>query len=357
VSEFGGRHQHPAAEFRADDRGVYRAFGLEPGRYLLEIAPPEEMPIQPDRLAPAYYPGVADPARAAEIDVAAGAEITGIDLIFPGTRALVRLSGRVADLPADDLRSVLLELWSPGTLRTSTISGPDGSFGFSRVPPGRYFLTAVSSSAGTLTRQAIELSSDVADFILRPGKPGQILGRLELLNSAPNPSEIHLRAVPRGPLLRPQEAVAKAPDYRFQFDGIWPGPHTLEIASPAKAYLAPGRDSIEVPPGGMSDLELAVGFGLATVTGLVKAPGSGPLPHSRLAVARPGTNPVWFRDAVSDQNGRFVLSDLTPGEYLVRAWSRIDRERLYGPEAWDKAAKRIIAEPGAQIELELTAEP
>ena len=166
-------------------------------------------------------------------------------------------------------------------------------------------------------------------------------------------------------LLYAQDSVAHAPEYRFQIDSIWAGPHVLEVVSPGDAYLAKVRIGskeiparLEVPSGGITGLELTVGFGVAQVTGTIKARRGGPLPQARVALARPGTNPVEFQTAIADQNGRFVLSGVRPGEYLLGAWATVTVEQLYGAEIWGhEAVKRLTIEPRAQVELDLTAIP
>src|SRR5262249_45619396 len=72
-----------------DDRGVYRIYGLPPGKYLVSVTdspPPEYHSSSFRHGAPTYYPSV-NRAAAAEITVRAGEEVTGIDIRYLGQLA------------------------------------------------------------------------------------------------------------------------------------------------------------------------------------------------------------------------------------------------------------------------------
>ena len=61
---------------KTDDRGIYRAFGLDPGRYLVFARPAQW--VGPDRPAGIYYRDTGDPARADFVEAVAGGETSGI---------------------------------------------------------------------------------------------------------------------------------------------------------------------------------------------------------------------------------------------------------------------------------------
>ena len=359
VADFGGRHRLVEQIFESDDRGQYRAFGLEPGQYLLEVAMPQSDWL-PDRRSPVYYPGTSNMARATEIEVRAGAEITGIDITLR-PEPVFQVSGRIVGVQTGPLPHVALRLASTDQL-SFAYARPDGTFAFPRMPGGTYLLTARTPDR-MISSETLELGADVTNLTVRPTEPGQITGRVAFAGAGTKPAEIRLRvsAVWQNPL----ETVARAPDYGFQFADIWAGPLVVEVASPSEAYLSqvkigtkevPAR--LDVPSGGITGLELTVGFGLVQVTGTIKARRGGPLPQARVALARPGTNPVEFRTAIADQNGRFVLRGVRPGEYLLGAWASVAVEVLSGREVWaHEAVKRLTVEPRAQVELDLTAIP
>ncbi|MGH9769596.1 MAG: carboxypeptidase regulatory-like domain-containing protein [Blastocatellia bacterium] len=90
--------------WRADDRGVYRIYGLVPGAYIVQAGgasgagPDIRSAFSGD--APTYYPSSAREA-ATPVSVRAGEEIAGIDISYRGGKGRV-VSGRVMAKTGDD---------------------------------------------------------------------------------------------------------------------------------------------------------------------------------------------------------------------------------------------------------------
>ena len=172
-----------------DDRGAYRAYGLEPGDYLVSVqpvvdardsadmtrisdgdvdralqqarqaaqAPAGDRPAPPSRLigyAPVFHPDSSDAARATLVTLAEGEERSGIDIrvdLVP----MARIDGTVSNADgtvASPLQVFLASLGPPvpdeaygygGRLGPKT---PDaqGRFMFAGVPPGEYSLIATT---------------------------------------------------------------------------------------------------------------------------------------------------------------------------------------------------------------------
>ena len=353
-----------------DDRGIYRAFGLEPGRYIL-MAVPHSMSDADAHRAPIYYPGTTDETRAAEIEVKAAAEITGIDLAVRPEPAF-RIAGQVVGPAAEEMGRTSLRV---AALKSNRDGGPsfgmpvesDGRFRTPALPAGTYIVSAFirepgpSGMARSMVRQVVDLRADIAELALRPGPPGQITGRIVFTPgdaSRPKPAELRLGAI--DPTFHQRVGtIARAPDYRFHFSALWAGRYRLATDSPG-TYLLQAPE-VDVAEGGSTEIELRVGLNMGRLTGLVKAPGRGsPLAHARVAVAKAGASPLEIRTTQTDQNGRFVLPDLAPGEYQVCAWPRMETLSLYASLTWKRAGaavKRFAVEAGAQVEVELTAAP
>lgn len=141
-----------------DDRGIYRLYGLAPGTYIV-FAGASRQPYnspQPDAFsgrAPTFHPS-ATSDTATEINVTAGSEATGVDIIFrnePGRTIGGTLSGAVDsnanDASSSSSSSISLTLINvltniiEGTTFVSTQANTR-SFSFKGVPDGEYELTA-----------------------------------------------------------------------------------------------------------------------------------------------------------------------------------------------------------------------
>ena len=131
------------ASTRTDDRGQYRLYWLDPGEYLIAVAP-EAAPNQPPGRAngPTYFPGFAefDDAKVVRVDFrdANGTDFRVVqhDLItvFGNTVSLTTGSGVAADItliPSEE---------SGGAARYQTRSvAPDGAFSIPGVASGTIF--------------------------------------------------------------------------------------------------------------------------------------------------------------------------------------------------------------------------
>jgi hypothetical protein len=171
---------------RTDDRGVYRAFGLPPGEYLVVVSPrvfigsgeiygfsraevdarllaleqrhgaatasaaaqatAMSARSSPVSLAPIYHPGTPQVANASRVRVAVGEERSGIDVVLAPVRT-ARVSGVIVtpDIAVTRIRPTLLPLAPPLPSMTGpALMGPDadGRFSFEGVTPGRYTLAA-----------------------------------------------------------------------------------------------------------------------------------------------------------------------------------------------------------------------
>ncbi|HEV8487403.1 MAG TPA: hypothetical protein VGV87_27900, partial [Blastocatellia bacterium] len=91
------------SSFTTDDRGIYRIYGLAPGRYRVSLGKSEGIfdaigasLKRPDRPR-TFYPGVTDEARAAVVDLSAGGEASNIDIKLGDANKTYRATGRVVD--------------------------------------------------------------------------------------------------------------------------------------------------------------------------------------------------------------------------------------------------------------------
>jgi hypothetical protein len=88
--------------FNTDDRGIYRVFGLVPGRYKVSVgdAPDSGMVrigFGGGTYSRTFHPDITDESRATIIEVTAGGEATGIDIKMGGASKSFVATGRVID--------------------------------------------------------------------------------------------------------------------------------------------------------------------------------------------------------------------------------------------------------------------
>ncbi|MGE0883295.1 MAG: carboxypeptidase regulatory-like domain-containing protein [Blastocatellales bacterium] len=173
--------------WRTDDRGVYRIYGLTPGTYIVQAGSanrnrPGRNPLSPySEDSPTYYPSSARDA-AMHLAVTAGSEIGGIDIRYRAEKGRA-VSGQVISRAANNSSSnsglnfstTLIALTLPGTdsvvATTSLIARPfarpfgggggrnsqneSASFAFYGIPDGEYEISARRNGLGANESDAI----------------------------------------------------------------------------------------------------------------------------------------------------------------------------------------------------------
>ena len=229
---------------RTDDRGVYRLPDLIPGRYVVQVPnvnqtfapslsaaevaglapdaaskgrtipePPASMEVpggarlvlggyltppapingRPQAYPPLFYPGTAVLASASTIELHAGEERSGINMVLTPTPATT-VSG-VVEGPPDTLAGTFVrlipegfeELGSGGESATATL-GSDGRFTFSNVPAGPYLIDIRRGIAELLYRQPLTTMSAAL-----PASPGLTGGGAGGIQAGPRGATYSLR--------------------------------------------------------------------------------------------------------------------------------------------------------------------
>src|SRR5262245_10891381 len=152
--------------WRTDDLGVYRIYGLVPGAYALQAggrAGPGPNPLSPfSEDAPTYYPSSSRDA-ATPVAVRAGEEITGIDIRYRGDRGRV-VSGKVIAKAGDNSFSptqIVLSVAGSDAVVATTVqmdAGPmnrgrpnrvaSRGFALHGIPDGEYEIVARRGGLG-----------------------------------------------------------------------------------------------------------------------------------------------------------------------------------------------------------------
>ncbi len=377
VSEIEGAARFTwTAKAVVDDEGRFRVFGLPPGRYVLEAAPPPtprqgEIIVQPalddpggDRLddayLPVFYANAPDPSQAAPIELGPGEQRIGVHIRLRPRRAL-RLSGRIANTrsaPRIDLIRIGFE--SAAEYVDPDRLSPDAEFVFRGLTPGAYVLVA-QEGRGATWRGAVEkitlTDSPVEEFDvrLRPATP--VTGLLQEVTASreerPDSVWVSLAPVDMPGDLRLSARMDRR--QRFVIDRALAGRYVVEAhgyssKSASLYYLREVRldgrraegHTITVEAGAEAHF-LTIALGKApTLSGTV--PGA---PDLSVVVAWLETREGPAKLVSIDPEGRFLFDGLEPSEGRVLAISGFSPDEHGGPEFWRKAWTR-----GAKVQLE-----
>lgn len=363
------------------------AFGR--GGPLIAAAIPPDDPDQ-EGYAPTYYPGVPSVFEARAVAVGLAAEVLGIDFNVLLVRTS-RVSGRVthADGSAMAVGNVtLVPEGAPdrgtgpmGVTFGARIQG-DGNFTIMNVPPGRYTLRATASPSLLLDLRggaprdrgnpsappqygsmSLTVNGDITDLTLALAPGATIAGTvtLEARQSVdvPNVSQLRISAPSLDVSPLDPNLVARVDrDGRFTIEGVPGGLHWIRARTPPgwalKSVVVDGRDVTDTPFDVRSS-ETIDGVSLLftdtppEINGTITDQAGTPTLDFTV-LAFPTDSTLWrpqarqIMTARPDQNGRFQLRGLPPGDYYLTAIDPAEQGEWYDPAFLDlqrAGAKRV----------------
>jgi hypothetical protein len=364
----GQRDLEFSDEIATDDLGQYRAPNLKPGRYYVEVQPREVFdsfhpPVdhspqvsQPvEILLGAFYPGVRALADARTVEVMAGARAAGIDVTLPRGR-LHSVSGR---MPAGIAGNVQLD--RPDSAfggRMAWLDNVKGDFEIRGVPPGAYSLHAwVNDNSRRDRLTAIPVTIDSAD----------VAGLKLSFESQP---EVSVQIAVEGDVARrlthlditfgKQSRVRMEGTLSLESIHLNPGHYSVgvETVDPDDSLVIKSirieqtdilRDGFTLTPGANVRLEIVLAPDGGQIAGTALDKSDNPVSGATVvAVPEPGlrVRPDRFYQAATDQNGRYQLKNVAPGDYKLFAWEDIE------PDAWfDPDFLREIEARGEPVKL------
>jgi len=351
-----------------DDRGELRLYGLPAGEYYVNAMgsnpAPIPMPIAAiDRnrmYLPTYFPGTSDAAAAQRVVVQAGREQS---VTFPLTVGrLARVSGTVVD-PAGSSPNAQVMVSAAGsgiTFSRRASAQPSGVFSLTDVLPGLYTLSAVvraggSGEIGQVAALPLTVSGDdISGVALTLHRTGTLRGRF--VYETPPPAGFS----PVGSLRFSFSPVSSSEitvpvnvgspnsswqsDSTFAFTGLTN--RVLPRLSPnsgwfLKAVRLGGRDVTDLPfdftnGADVNDVEVVVTQKSSQIGGMVQDDKGAVSEYTALLF--PDNRDLWVwpsRFIVAsraDQRGRFNLSGLPAGQYLIVALDYLEQGREFDPD-------------------------
>ena len=382
----GQRTFQSAGNTRTNDRGEYRLYWITPGRYYLNAGSSQGTPLNiggggasPNEVqevyVSTYYPNVTDISFATSLNVQAGSEFSGIDLSV-SRQQLYRIRGRLVDSRTDrppqtatfsiSSRSLGGGGFIMNGLPNTRYNNTDGTFEMRDMAPGSYGISAqvpdasgapatslVQSTQPRAQANVIVVSADIENLTLTilpllslPGRlsiDGQPLTgltsldrlRVQLLSTADSSSFF---------VTQPTSASPTSADGIFKIDNLLPGDYRVTVSGmPPGHYLKEVR--LEQTEGGLDQPLRVVSSSTGPLEVVISAKGGqleGTIVDERQqpvreteAVLMPEQQRNRFdlyRTARSDQNGRFTLRGIPPGDYKIFAWESLEPFAYYDPE-------------------------
>ncbi|MFP2927004.1 carboxypeptidase regulatory-like domain-containing protein [Pyxidicoccus sp. 3LG] len=267
-------------------------------------------------------------------------------ILEPGSA--LHVEGRVSDDARRPVAGARVSIWSSSTSVTTleTVTRADGRYQLGPVEPGiwRFRLEA---ERYVDTRESLErtLAAGMGPVDFTLARASSVTGRVTDPEGKPLPGlELSLvRPESDDPPYFPelQEKAWTDEDGRFVLDADAPGKYHLEVRD--ERFL-----DIALPVRAPSkDLRLTMRPG-ASVAGTVVDASGVPLEQFRvrLGATKPEDTPGAYREAHTDEQGRFRLRGVKPGHYVLTASRDMDGVTR-------KASREVELKDGVQSEVEL----
>jgi hypothetical protein len=358
----------PVGEALSQDDGSFVVGNLQAGRYYLSAAQPQQDEAPPDGAKPretygtTYYPGVADPAAASPVDVAAAADVRGLEIRMRLARAF-HIRGRAVNAatgaPAPQAYLKLTQQdtqGEPGHMEVGAVAGRDGSFEFRDLAPGSYLITTGSvlfattleaslpaqlgapanpnpPSSRLVGRAVVQVGEQDVDNVVVPlGEGALVTGRVRMQGEEPgrpSPWPGLVLSAADGQGEEPIAAQVK-PDGTFRIPRIVPNRYSVQVDGlPDNVYVKSvhfeGRDitgqDLDLASGAGGALEIVLSPDAAGIAGIVRAADGEAAAGATVQVCA-GDDTVKY--VSSDENGQYKVGGLPPGDYRVLAWEEVD---------------------------------
>lgn len=359
-SETRTRGFFDARQRMTDDRGIYRLYGLAPGRYRVSVGQDQDnvrfigggagRPYYPRT----FHPDARDETKGKIIEVTAGGEATDIDISLGSRLKTFTVAGRITDAatnqPVVGVRVVYGALIrgsqnQVGSMTGGQMSDARGEFRIEGVLPGRYMLFVEGNSQNDMYSEEATfevVDADVGNVAVKMHQGTSLSGVVVVEGG----NELAARAI----LMR--LSINAFPDTRerrnmfrntsgrinanggFHIAGLRSGRVRLDLGGfpETKGFtlLRVERNGVALPNGIVdissgtpaTDVRVVLAYGNGVVRGRVRVENGALPPDARMMVmarrlAGGEMSMGSVRPSEVDARGHFVLDGLAAGEYEI----------------------------------------
>ena len=372
---------------RTNDRGEYRVTNIEPGRYYIAAGQgnqPMFMHITPDSprevFLRQFYGGTTDWKRAIRLTVPPGELVRGVDFRLGVARA-VRIRGRVtgipdapspANNPPQHVQVTLVTTGEGGQVRGTMSAGaspPDYRFEIPDVVPGHYRLTAniLAGNKNYWASQSLDAGEDTGEVTLALAPGTDLKGQVRVEGEGAEEFkkfQVTLIRDLRG--ASGDISTQTGPDGRFTLEQVPPGIWDIGVAPiPRGGYLKSMRlgkqdvltEEMEIGPATDAALNIVLSTRGGKVEGEIDSQAAAQVRTAILLapIGRYRAVMSFYAVTVTDEDGKFEFSGITPGQYKIFACEQIAPGELRNPDlvaGLDEFGQPIEISEGGRVRVQ-----
>ena len=345
------RQIYPVNSSLTDDRGIYRVYGLLPGKYKVAAGRSDELAggftiAQRATYKQVFHPDVSDSEKATIVVVGEAGEAKDVDINLGRAMQTFSVSGHVINtetgLPVPNVRYGLSRIIGDRSdyVNTGIAANERGDFITEGLLPGKYAIVQYSDQANELRLETITfevVDQDITDFAIKLAKGASINGVVVLESddkaARSKLSELQLRgygSVAAGTSTSVSSMIAA--DGGFHFGGLQNGVLNIALTEKNMPFPPKGfaisrieRDGVRIPQLELKDgesitgVKVFVSYGTASLRGVIGVENGAAPPNTRFAVrlTRSGENNVTVRPSQADSRGHFLIEGVPAGVYDV----------------------------------------
>ena len=379
----------------SDDRGEYRIFDLPPGRYFVR-AVWRSFRNQESSFAPVFYPNALRAEDAERIPVGKGGEVPRVDIQMQKVPTF-SVSGKVLDLVTG--RPVTSGFVGTRMEESTMFFGSggdrirsDGNFRLAGLVPGRYRLIVFVArpGAGRSSSPVVKPfdlhEANIENMEVRVGPGVTVHGKIVAKGGEVSFHGLHVMLTSRASsyALRVRGYMSRVnEDLTFEMSNVQPGQYNVNVRSPKAVFTpfgmpqnrrfyvgevrADGKNLVELgltvnENAPVPVLKVVLDFTGGTVTGLLQDEDG--KPPSSVDVAMLSTDPEkrasgrYFRRGVPDQDGKYKISAIIPGDYLLLPWPESELASPFqDPELFaqlEEHAVRVTVDKSTIVQQDIT---
>ena len=344
------RPTYPLRNAQTDDRGVYRMFGLMPGKYKVSAGRSENsmmaFSVSPIAYSQVFHPDVKDSVKATVIEVSEGSEATNVDITVGPSLQMFSVSGRIINsetgAPVPQIRFGLHRMIQDRIeyMNHNAQSDARGDFTMEGLTPGKYGVFLFTSPSNELRAERTTfdvVDQDVTGVTIKLAKGATITGFviLESDDKAAHRKLLDMRLngyVESFPGTSISATSSLGPDGSFRITGLPGGTANFQLFPPG-AFVSAGffiarieRDGVTVPRLELKDGEIVNGvkmfvrYGSSSIRGVISFENGTPPPGTRVMVrlSKPGDSMPYHRQVEVDTRGQFLIDNVPAGAYELR---------------------------------------
>ena len=341
--------------WQTDDRGVYRIFGLEAGRYVIGAGVSSEDSLQPAGVRGlyrrTYHPDVTNEASAKVIDVKPGGEIKNVDIKLTRTRRFA-VSGRVIDSETNkplagvtvgcEVAKTAIPSFKPGETTTDT----KGEFRIEGLSPNNYVAYVFNLGQSEVYSDRVNFDiadSDVDGLEIKMIRGATISGIAEVEGTRDPALLARMTLIPLRAEATSQDVAMLMmsimqggsvgninSDGKWRIEGVRQGKTRIVAIPPtqlkALTFARVERNGVEVkefdvaPGEQIMGVRLVFTYGNGVLSGRVEIKGGALPPNTEMAVSvvREGSSPdeYWYAKQTNvDWQGKFSIEGVSQGNY------------------------------------------